>query len=593
MLKIFVTLWSLFNSRERRNAVILVGLMLMQGILELVGIASIVPLITVLIQPSLVETSKALNFIYTITGRPSMNVFLISLSTIILMLTAARAIGGFITNYATVRFTQQRSRLWSAHLLRTYLRQPYGWFLARNTGDLSKNLLSETDTIVQNSLLPALNIIAQGIIVTFIIGLILYLEPVVAAVVSLLIGGTYGAVHFLSRRLFLAASRDMHEANSRRFVLALDILGAIKAIKLAGVEEAYISKYDTIARLRSKRVSQMQILRDIPRAVLEFVAMGGVLIFVIVLQIRSNALSAILPTLAVYVFAGTRLMPALQKIFNDVVQLRSSHAALESFRKEMALDPSPPTEVTEEFNFERSIKLSNVAFTFQNSHKPAINNVSLSIERGSFVAIVGPSGSGKSTLLHIILGLLEPQTGTLLVDDKPLQGSRLRGWHSAIGYVPQHLYLIDDTIAANIALGVKADRIDLSAAARAAQLAQLDTFIDGLRDGLQTKLGDAGVRLSGGQAQRLGIARALYHDPSILILDEATSGLDSVLEKSVVRDLRLLASDKTVIMVTHRISSAAACDQIILLEHGQLTASGEYQTLLHKYEEFRALAGQL
>lgn len=593
MLELFRALWSMFDRRERRNALILLMLMLGNGLLELVGIASVVPLIAVLSDPSVIQRNALLNRMYVALGYDSTVDFLFLLSFITFILTATRALFSMATSYATVRFAQERARKWSVSLLKIYLARTYSWFITRNTSELGKTILSETDGVVQHCLLPTLNLTSQSIVCIFILGLIIYAEPYTAATVSAIIGGIYGIVYFSSRRLFSRIGEDLHNSNSLRFTLVQEILGGIKEIKVARVERAYVGRFDKAARVRAKRSTQRQLLKDIPRSTLELVAIGGVLVFILILLWRSDSeLRSILPTLALYVFAGTRLMPAMQRVFQDIVHLRSSAPTLLALRDELRYpeisSPAPAAKIV----LKDAIDVRCVSYSFPESGKPALSNVSLRLPAHTITAIVGASGSGKSTLLDNLLGILTPQSGSILLDGRPLSLDNTGGWQSSIGYVPQQIFMLDDTISANIAFGRAPHDGSVDAAIeRAAKLAMIHEFICGeLADGYDTRMGDRGIRLSGGQRQRVGIARALFHDPSVLVLDEATSALDPATEQQVVGGLIRLKQTQTIILVTHRIASVKLCDNIVLMNKGEVRAVGTYDELMATEQVFRDLA---
>jgi ABC-type multidrug transport system fused ATPase/permease subunit len=301
----------------------------------------------------------------------------------------------------------------------------------------------------------------------------------------------------------------------------------------------------------------------------------------------------------VYAFAGYRLLPALQTIYNQLSMIRYHGELLKSLNDDLrvlsatslALPPASQVNAPRR-NFRQNIQFSNVQFSYPGASQPALNTINLTIPFRSRVGIVGASGSGKTTAMDVLLGLLLPQSGSLVLDDQPLSMGDLSGWQRNLGYVPQHIYLTDESIAGNIAFGVPQEEIDMEAVLRAAKIANLHDFVmTELPLGYSTLVGERGVRLSGGQRQRIGIARSLYHDPEVLILDEATSALDNLTERAVMDAINNLHNQKTIVMVAHRLTTVMSCDCIYLLDHGKAVASGTYEQLLEENARFKAMAG--
>jgi ABC-type multidrug transport system fused ATPase/permease subunit len=303
----------------------------------------------------------------------------------------------------------------------------------------------------------------------------------------------------------------------------------------------------------------------------------------------TGSFNSALPVISLYVFAGYRLMPALQQIYSSFTQLTFVGPSLDKLTSDIKnLKPFNENQDKGVLSLNKAITLKNIHYEYPNASRTALKNINLSILAKSTVGIVGATGSGKTTTVDIILGLLEPQKGALEVDGKVITQHNSRSWQRSIGYVPQHIYLSDDTIAANIAFGVEPHDIDLIAVEKAAKIANLHNFlIDELPEQYQTTIGERGVRLSGGQRQRIGIARALYYNPNILILDEATSALDSQTEKAVMDAVNNLRKDITIIIIAHRLATIKKCDKIFLLEKGQIKNEGTFEELKNVNENFR------
>jgi len=309
------------------------------------------------------------------------------------------------------------------------------------------------------------------------------------------------------------------------------------------------------------------------------------------LMAQSGSFASALPIIALYAFAGYRLMPALQQIYGALTSLRFAGPALDALHQDlMSLQPAGPNTQQPAMPLTQAITLNNIVYRYPNAATPTLKSISLSIPAKSTVGLVGTTGSGKTTTVDLILGLLDAQEGTLAIDGQPITDHNKRAWQRAIGYVPQQIYLADDSVAANIAFGIEPEQIDLAAVERAAKIANLHEFvISDLPQGYATTVGERGVRLSGGQRQRIGIARALYHNPQVLILDEATSALDNLTEQAVMEAVHNLGHEITIILIAHRLSTVRECDQIFLLEKGELKGSGIYDELTASSQQFKAM----
>jgi ABC-type multidrug transport system fused ATPase/permease subunit len=349
-------------------------------------------------------------------------------------------------------------------------------------------------------------------------------------------------------------------------------LGGAKDVKLLGREATFLDAFQT-HNVRSAQVNQYQAMTQmLPRLWLELLAVAGLATLVVAMLAQGREMTAVMPTLGLFAAAAFRLMPSVNRVLNSLQVLRYCMPVVDVLHEELKLaPPEPPTRSGKSPSLMSEIRLDDVEFTYPTGATPALSGVSLAVRKGESVGFVGPSGSGKSTLVDIVLGLLTPDTGTVLVDGADIQGD-LRAWQDQIGYVPQSIYLTDDTLRRNVAFGLPDDAIDEAAVRRAIRAAQLEEFVASLPLGFDTLVGEQGVRLSGGQRQRIGIARALYHDPAVLVLDEATSALDTATEKGVIEAVTALHGRKTVLIVAHRLSTVAHCDRLFRLEQGRVVA---------------------
>ena len=333
------------------------------------------------------------------------------------------------------------------------------------------------------------------------------------------------------------------------------------------------------------------ILSKVPRFLIEICIFGGMILISIYLVYKGGTFNDAIPLLAIYAFAGYKMVPAIQDIYNSLTQLRFASASIDALEKDMKnLKTDNLFQSKNVLEFKKNIELKKIYYNYPNSAKLVLNNLNLNIPVGNRIGFVGTTGSGKTTIADIILGLLEPQKGTLEVDGQEINKNNCRSWQRCIGYVPQHIFLADETVAANIAFGADHKNIDYKKIENASKIANLQEFVDELPKKYETFIGERGVRLSGGQRQRIGIARALYHNPKLLILDEATSALDNTTENTIMNSINNIDSEVTIILIAHRLTTLRDCDKIFLLDNGKLETQGTFEELLKSSDKFRIMA---
>jgi ABC-type multidrug transport system fused ATPase/permease subunit len=588
---------SLLDRRDRRRTMLVFLVSLATALAEVGGVASVMPFIAVLSNPAVVESNQYLAWAYARFGFTDRQQFLFALGLLFFLLLvgslALRAFGAWVL----VRFTQHRSVTWSVRLVRAYLRQPYEWFLNRHSADLASAVLQEVDSVVTGALMPAMSVVAQGLIALLLLGLLIAVNPVVALIAGLGLGLTFGAISGTIQSRLRRLGGERRKANKARFHALQEAFSGVKDIKVGGLEEVATVRFATPARTRSAKLIEIGLLTQLPGYAMQATMFGGMILMLLYLLRVHGSFQEALPIISVYALAGYRLMPAAQRIFEELGKMQSSEASLDRLAADFAtLERSAQAVGAEEAQSDRlrlrhTLTLHDVHYTYPRSERPALHGITMEIPVAHSIGIVGSTGSGKTTTVDLILGLLRPHAGVLDVDGVPVTDEAVRSWQRNIGYVSQSIFLTDDTVAANIAFGVKAAKVDFGAVERAARIANLHEFVVGsLPDGYATKVGERGVRLSGGQRQRIGIARALYHDPDVLVLDEATSALDSSTERAVMEAMRQLCGQKTVIIIAHRLSTVRHCDRIYMLEQGRIASEGTYDELLASNDRFRQLA---
>ncbi|MDY6827653.1 MAG: ABC transporter ATP-binding protein [Bacillota bacterium] len=597
MLATFNKLRRILNRREKWQVLALLVAIIVMAFSQALGVASVLPFISLVMEPDMVFDNQYLNWAYELFNFSSVKRFIIFVGlAMLLIIVLANAVSALAT-WLKLRFVWMNNHRLSRRLLEKYLSMPYVFFLNHNSSDLSKNVLAEVNQLTSNYLMPLLNIITRAMIVLFILAMLFFVDVTVSLAAIVLIGGAYVAIYWrVNKNLKYRGEKRLRE-NLMRFKAVNEAFGGIKEIKVMNREPFFLDSYSKHSYQHALLVSWNAVIGQLPRFALEAIAFGGVIIFVLILLLNSDNAAQVIPIASVFAFAGYRLMPAIQEIFTSFTQMRFNQAVLDRIHDDITYRQDPGDSLAkkkrsvEPLPFEKEIKLNHVTYYYPNTKIPVIEDIDLSIMHNTSVAFVGPTGAGKTTLVDIILGLLTPQEGQLQVDDAIINRENLLNWQRNIGYVPQFIYLSDDTIARNIAFGLPDKEIDENRLEQAAKIADIYNFIkEELPDGFDTVVGERGVRLSGGQRQRIGIARALYHDPAVIVFDEATSALDGVTEEAVLGAMENAAKLKTLIIIAHRLTTVKNCDMVYMLDRGKITDQGAYDQLLNSNEQFRSMA---
>ncbi len=580
---------------EQRKFYWLVAAIVVMTLFEIVGLASIFPFLSVISNPGMIQTSHKLKWIYDTMGFTSQDTFLLVLAAATFVIMVANNLFRAAVSVAVIRFTWLKRYLISKQLLSQYLYEPYAFFLNRNSSQLLSYLVSEVGRLVSGVLIPVMQIFARSLLALLILVLLIIVDPIVAIVVTLVMGGGYAIVYLFVRKILSESGQNFLAYSNKMYKVLNEAFGGIKDIKLLGKERAFIDEYSVPVRKMVNCYSSQFLVAQIPRYAFEVMAFGGILAMTIYLVVIKKDHQHVIPLVGLYALAAYRLMPTLQQIFADLTNIRFSRAALETIYDEFFHctysnneEPIGPISV---LPFTRAVEFRDITFQYPKAQKPVIEDLNMSIKANTTVGFVGETGAGKTTLVDVFLGLLSSQQGEIIVDGTKLNRDNLRAWQANVGYVPQHIYLCDDSITRNIAFGVPDHKIDRAAVQCAAQIADIHSFIiNELPNGYETEVGERGIRLSGGQRQRVGIARAMYHNPSLLVFDEATSALDGITEDVIMEAIHNLTHKKTIIIIAHRLSTVRECDVIYLLERGKIIAEGKYQELLATNQQFRKMA---
>ena len=558
-------IWAILTPRERRGALGMLMLIVLMALAETASVLSIMPFLSVLGRPALVHENPWLQRAYVGLGFSQTNQFIIALGLASISVVISSSLFKIITQHSINRFVHLLRHSISSRLLSRYLAQPYTFFLARNSSDLSKNILSETDQLLFNLVQPLSQLIAQGAVILAMVLLVFLYDPQMALGILLAVGLLYGGIYGLVRKRLGRIGAERVVANRSRYQACNEALGGIKDVKVTHSARTYAGRFNVFSRLYSRHLATSDTLSQTPLYLVEAVGYSGLITIALLLMLRSGDVGHVLPALGLYGFAAYRMLPAAQIVYRGFAKVKFSSPALDVIHRDLLLPETDETQKQPMLVPNREIRMSGIRYAYPSTpHKPVLHQFDLVIPANTSLGIAGRSGAGKSTVMDLLLGLLRPQAGTLSIDGVPVDAENLPAWQRAIGYVPQHIFLLDASIAANIAFGVPEPDINMQAVKRAANAAQLHQFIiDELGDGYDTFVGERGIRLSGGQLQRIGIARALYRDPPVLFFDEATSALDAHTEEAVNAAIRKLSGSKTIVVIAHKESSLRGCQSVI------------------------------
>lgn len=569
-LSTFKKILAILTSAERRQLISILMMMVIGMFFELFGIAIVVPFISIVIQDDYVTKVPEVTLLLESLGNPShLSIVMSSLSLIVIIFAMKNLFLMFLAWRQSLFSTKTMANL-SNRLFDLYLHQPYTFHLQNNSAQLIRNTINEVQAFGIYGLNASLLLVSEISVLVGILILLLCFEPVGTISAILMMGIMGGIFHFFSKdKIFQwGEARQIHDGMKVKHIQ--QGLGGSKIVKLQGREKYFIEQYRFHA-YASADVGQKQLLiGQIPRFLFEIMAILALAILISVLIYKDNTTENIMPILGLFALAAFRLMPSVNRIMLALQNLKYGTPIVDLLFKEVTLLKKVENDEDDnELAFKQELELKEVNFSYPNTNRKSINNISLCIKKGETIGFVGESGAGKSTIADIILGLLNPLSGQVLVDGVDIQ-NKMRSWQTQIGYVPQSIYLTDDTLRRNIAFGLKDDEIDDEKVWSVLKMAQLDDFIKNSTDGLETLVGERGVLLSGGQQQRIGIARALYHNPSVLLLDEATSALDNETEARFMETIEKLHSSKTIIIIAHRLSTVQNCNRVYTLKNGCL-----------------------
>ena len=585
----------------RRRLVIVVASMIATAILQLGGVASVLPFLSVAANPEGFASSKLGSFLVSMLQitDPKRLVYVTGTLAIVALVVASAST--ILSQIIVARYVGDLGHWLRMQLLAKYYSQPYLYFVSRNSAVLTKKANADVFFFTAFLLAPLCDFMARVFITVVIVGGLLAIEPVVTLIAAACFGGFYLIFMRLTRRRVRTINEVSKETGQGLSRLVQQFIAGMRDIKLRGAGPFFLNKVEDLSTRGVTSNVMSAWIAGLPRNLIEPIAFAGTIIWAMA-ALAAGRLDAVLPTLGVMAMAGYRLLPNVQQLYNSLHLVATNRYAMDELDEELDFSsPSYPVSipkwlpalvdaVDESPLFTEAVELRDVTFNYPGAERPTLEGIDLRIARGSSIGFVGQTGSGKSTLINILLGLYEPTKGEILADGKVLGRPVPLKWQMRIGYVPQEILLLDDSLMRNIALGIPDDKIDHRRLQEAITSAQLQEVIAKMPQGLETQVGERGVMLSGGQRQRVGLARALYFDPEMLILDEGTSALDNETEAKFMRAVESLQGEITIISIAHRLTTVRGCDAIYVLINGKIGEAGTYDELMESKSEFFRLA---
>jgi len=596
MLKIIKNFFSMLTAGQRKSFYILQILVISMTIAEIASIASIVPFMAIVGDPSLLQKENLLGTLYIKSNLASPYEFIFYLGFIVLgILTISAFISIFITWRLAIFSTKIGVEIGDS-LYSHYLNQDWLFHTRGSSSSLTKKISTDTARLTTEFILPLMYLNSRLCLTVIVVLMLLIYDPFVMIICLIIFSGGYFFIFKLAQTKLEINNKNISNMFLERYKLMNSGFGGIKEVLLMGKSSNFIKLFTTAGNKLAYSQGVNKAIALVPRYFMELMGFTFMISLVLYLISKSQGvlfLASILPILSIYAIAGIKLLPALQQIFGAITTIKgnlSAYKSIEEDLKNINTQVKKKIEANKQvWSKHNEICLKNITFNFTEKKFFTINNVSLTIKPNTSVGFVGKSGSGKSTIIDIITGLIEPQQGEITIDGIPLNKKNLRTWQNKIGIVPQAIFLLEGSVAENVAFGISHDLIDYQQVKKVLKLAYLEEWLSGLENGIHTKVGERGIQLSGGQRQRIAIARSLYYEPDVLIFDEATSALDRITEKTIMNSIDDFSGKKTLIMISHRLTTVQKCDQIFIIDKGAIIDSGTYQELLKKNEQFKKM----
>ncbi len=576
MLQILKKLRVLLDKKQKRAMVGLILLMVIGAFLQTAGVGLLVQVVSIVIDQDAVMNNDLARFCYELLGIESYKNFSILIMSLLILTFVVKNIFMFVQQKLTLAFVYSNQFRTSERMMRNYLRRGYEFYLNADTAVVQRNITSDVNNMYA-LILAILQLLSDCVVSLFIVSYCLTTSGVMTILLAVVMLALMYVIKKVLKPIMYQAGKDNQDYYSGLFKWISQTVQGIKEVKIAGKEQYFVSEYRKCGKGYVDAVQRYSLYNQIPKLLIETACVATMVGYMIFLMLSGESTENMIDVFSTLAAAAFVLLPCVNRINNQI----NSIAYFEPFFMDVSdnlqdeingekVDMSFATDEEEKLPVEHSIEMKDITYAYPNTDKLIFDHADLTIPVGASVGIVGTSGAGKSTVVDILLGLLEVKTGTIYADGKDVK-QYYRKWLKNIGYIPQMIFMLDDTIRKNVAFGVPEDKIDEKRLWEVLKEAQLDEFIKTLPDGLDTGIGERGIRLSGGQRQRIGIARALYNNPEVLILDEATSALDNGTEAAIMESINRLHGKKTLIIIAHRLQTIEKCDIVYRVENGKAT----------------------
>jgi ABC-type multidrug transport system fused ATPase/permease subunit len=590
ILSIIRSIYAVLNREQKTKMLLLQAFFAFSAIVQVVGVASIAPFIGIISNPETIQSNKVLATIYELGNFKSNNEFIFGFALLsIAMIVISNGVSA-ITLWLQLRFSIYLGSSFQFQLFEKFINRDYLFHKSTNYNRLISIISSDAPRFIYMVLQPYLMMCSQAFVAVIILLGLLFLDPVIAIGSAILIGGAYLGTYWIIKKSLKRHGEIITDRNRSIQALLSESFIGIKDIKLNALEAKYTANYRTINQRGLDSSAYIALSGELPRFAIETISFSAILLFAILLLASNSSSANVVSILSIYALAGYKLLPTMQQMYKSVSSISANGGVVLELKANLdVITQNNDHARVEPMQNVGVIQLQNISYQYPKTNKLALDDISISFAQGQLNTIAGPSGSGKSTLADIILGLLPPVSGQLTANDRPIQGELLHAYQGAIGYVPQHIFILDDSVIANVAFGVDKHDIDIEQVKQALIHANAMEFVEKLAKGLETGLGQDGKLLSGGQRQRIGIARALYRKNKVLILDEPTSALDIESEHELMSLLNQLKHEVLIIVISHRPAAIKLSDKISVIADGKLIANGDYTQLYAENDYFRSM----
>lgn len=590
ILNIIRSIYSVLNREQKTRMLLMQLFFIFSAIVQVVGIASIAPFIGIISNPESIQSSSVLSFIYTTGNFQSNQSFIVGFAFLSIGMICISNIVSALTMWLQIKFSIYIGSTLQYQLFEKYLNRDYLFHKSNNYNQLIATISADAPRFIYMVLQPYLMMCSQIFVAAIILIGLLFLDPMVAIGSALIVGGAYLLTYWLIKKSLNKHGDIVTQRNRAIQAIMSEAFIGVKDIKLNALEPKYTDNYKAANKRGLDSTAYITLSGDLPRYAIETVSFSAILLFAILLLQKNPDTANVVSMLSIYALAGYKLLPTMQQIYKSISSISANGAVSIFLKKQLEIETSGNTKISvNPISDVQTIALEGMTYQYPNTNKPALDNISIIFTKGQLNTIAGPSGSGKSTLADVILGLLPPVSGELFIDGKEAEGASLAAYQRSIGYVPQHIFILDDNVIANVAFGVNKDKVDREKVITALQQANAMEFVEKLPQGLETSLGQDGKLLSGGQRQRIGIARALYRNNKILVLDEPTSALDIESEHDLMQLLNQLKYERLIIVISHRPAAIKLSDKIVVIADGKVIANGSYDELYTTNQYFRLM----